>query len=161
MAFNNEIEKVKADIKVLEATLLFLEEREQHRSPEEEGYKRWMGLYPPTTPGVDNINDIRWIGYQKGYDAAKKDWKVGEFLPEPQEPQERTDGSLTDLIWNWWEDVFTVHSDLDAENSIGELVDRIEKWLPKEQSANSQNTYVDCSVEGFNDCLIQIKSKLR
>jgi hypothetical protein len=42
------------------------------------------------------------------------------------------------------------------------LVDRIEAWLPKEQSAKgSQNVYVECTVEGFNDCLNQIKSKLR
>ena len=234
MAFNNEIEKVKADIKVLEATLLFLEEREQHRSPEEEGYKRWMGLYPPTTPGVDNINDIRWIGYQKGYDAEKKDWRVGEYMektdkitlelteqelkmidkyvelndetrsvldkikdayPEPEiltlfdairnlgysvdccdeivtaverfqsgddvdvgklvdkweaNPPAWAKTTLTDLIHRWWSDVFTIHSDWSMETSIDDLVDRIQLWLPKEQSA-----------EGFNDALNQIKDKLR
>jgi hypothetical protein len=43
-----------------------------------------------------------------------------------------------------------------------EIVDAVEKWLPKEQSAaGSQNAYVECSVEGFNDCLTKIKSKLR
>ena len=75
-----EIEKVKADIKVLEATLLFLEERDKHKSPEEEAFKRWMNVYPPTTPSVDNQNDIRWRAFQMGYDAAKKDWKVGEYM---------------------------------------------------------------------------------
>ena len=153
-----EIEQVKSEIKVLQAKLELLEEIAKHKTPCEEAYLRWWGEYPTNTWQ----NDVdRWVAFQSGYKAASEDWKVGEFLPEPQEPQKQTNGSLTDLIWNWWEDVFTVHSDLDAENSIGELVDRIEKWLPKEQSANSQNTYVDCSVEGFNDCLIQIKSKLR
>jgi hypothetical protein len=34
--------------------------------------------------------------------------------------------------------------------------------LPKEQSAaGSQNVYVECTVEGFNDCLKKIKGKLR
>jgi hypothetical protein len=43
-----------------------------------------------------------------------------------------------------------------------EIVDLVEKWLPKEQSAaGSQNAYVECSVEGFNDCLTKIKRKLR
>jgi hypothetical protein len=70
--------------------------------------------------------------------------------------------TLTDLIYRWWSDVFTVHSDWDMETSIEDLVDRIELFLPKEQSAEgSQNAYVESAVEGFNDCLTQIKGKLR
>jgi hypothetical protein len=49
--------------------------------------------------------------------------------------------------------------DFDACNDV---VDLVEDWLPKEQSAaGSQNVYVECSVEGFNDCLTKIKGKLR
>ena len=70
--------------------------------------------------------------------------------------------TLTDIIWNWWDDVFTTHSDWDMETSIEDLVDQIELFLPKEQSAaGSQNDYVECTVEGFNDCLTKIKGKLR
>ena len=70
--------------------------------------------------------------------------------------------NLTDLIYDWWEDIFTSHSNLDMEASIDDLVTRIEEWLPKEQSAaGSQNAYVECTVEGFNDCLTKIKGKLR
>jgi hypothetical protein len=71
--------------------------------------------------------------------------------------------TLYDIIADWWEDVFTTHSDWDMETSIDDLVTRIaEWWLPKEQSAaGSQNAYVECSVEGFNDCLTKIKGKLR
>ena len=48
------------------------------------------------------------------------------------------------------------------ENCIGRLVYWIEEWLQKEQSAaGSQNAYVECTVEGFNDCLKKIKGKLR
>jgi hypothetical protein len=69
---------------------------------------------------------------------------------------------LTDLIFDWWEDVFTTNSDWDMETSIDDLVTRIEEWLPKEQSAaGSQNAYVECTVEGYNDCLNKIKSKFR
>ena len=60
--------------------------------------------------------------------------------------------TLTDLIWNWWEDVFTTHSDWDAENSIEHLVDRIEEWLPKEHDTNSYK---------WNECIKTIKEKLR
>jgi hypothetical protein len=70
--------------------------------------------------------------------------------------------NLTDLIFDWWEDVFTTNSNDDMETSIDDLVERIKHWLPKEQSAaGSQNAYVECSVEGFNDCLNKIKRKLR
>lgn len=64
--------------------------------------------------------------------------------------------TLTELIHQWWEDIFT------EKTSIQDLVNRIETWLPKEQSAQgSQNVYVECTVEGFNDCLNKIKGKLR
>ena len=80
--------------------------------------------------------------------------KIKDAYPKPK--------TLTDLIYRWWSDVFTTHSDWDMETSIEDLVDRIELFLPKEQSAaGSQNAYVECSVEGFNDCLYKIKSKLR
>ncbi len=72
------------------------------------------------------------------------------------------DKTLYQLIEDWWSDVFTTHSDWDMETSIEDLVDQIQLWLPKEQSASgSQNVYVECTVEGFNDCLNKIKSKLR
>jgi hypothetical protein len=70
--------------------------------------------------------------------------------------------SLMDLIYDWWDDVFTTNSYLDMETSVDDLVTRIEKWLPKPQSAaGSQNVYVECTVEGYNDCLNKIKGKLR
>ncbi len=49
-----------------------------------------------------------------------------------------------------------------SKDACNEIVDTVEEWLPKEQSAaGSQNVYVECSVEGFNDCLTKIKGKLR
>ena len=43
-----------------------------------------------------------------------------------------------------------------------DLVDAVERWLPKPQSAaGSQNGYVECTVDGFNDCLTKIKNTLR
>ena len=45
---------------------------------------------------------------------------------------------------------------------VNEIVSIVKDWLPKEQSAaGSQNVYVECTVEGFNDCLTKIKRKLR
>lgn len=42
------------------------------------------------------------------------------------------------------------------------IYDLVLMSLPKEQSAaGSQNAYVECAVEGFNDAIKQIKGKLR
>ena len=222
-----EIEELKAQIKVLQSKLSFLEELEKTKSPVEEAFKDWMGVYPPTNPSVDNIFDIRWRAFQMGYNAAyeekvaqepeelKTEQRQKELVREsvkwceehpdkdpldwvkPQTPEQVADGlkeafreavnkgvvssvdkpkddfmdkmvaelkgqNLTDLIYDWWEDVFTTHSDWDMETSIADLVDQIEQWLPKPQSAEgSQNAYVECTVEGFNDALNKIKRKLR
>ena len=68
--------------------------------------------------------------------------------------------TLYDLIADWWDEIFMNNN--EAAVTIESLVDDIEKWLPKEQSAaGSQNAYVECSVEGFNDCLNKIRRKLR
>lgn len=70
--------------------------------------------------------------------------------------------TLTDIIWNWWGNVFTSNEDWDAENAIEHLVDLIEEFLPKSQNSDgSQNAYVESAVEGYNDCIRQIKSRLR
>ena len=45
---------------------------------------------------------------------------------------------------------------------ICDILDAIEEWLPKPQSAaGSQNVDVEFLVDGYNDCLNEIKSKLR
>ena len=235
-----EIEKIKSEIKVLEKKLSFLEELEKTKSPVEEAFKDWMGVYPPTNPSVDNIFDIRWRAFQKGYDAAYEEkvsqepqdneWRsvalrFGEKLSDngpggyyelspaawfrwavftygkgqhikdavresvkwceehqnenpldclkPQHPEQVENGlkeafreavkqgvvsshnkpkTLTDLIYRWWSDVFTVHSDWDMETSIEDLVDQIELWLPKEHDTNSYK---------WNECIRTIREKLR
>ena len=76
---------------------------------------------------------------------------------------------LQDIIHDWWDDVVCnnpapVDRDgeyMDKTPTIMDLVDSIEAWLPKEQFANSQNAYVECAVEGYNDCLNKIKRNLR
>ena len=198
-----EIEKVKAQIKVLEKKLSFLEELEKTKSPVEEAYRDWCGQYPKLE--TDSKYDvIRWQGFQAGYNAAYEEkvsetaqergervhkemeetikihdgYGVVDYKPTPQTPEQVADGlkkafreavkqgvvssstkpqTLYDVIADWWDDTFT-----KRETSLHDLVDRIEEWLPKEQSAaGSQNAYVECTVEGFNDCLDKIKNKLR
>jgi len=219
MAFNNEIEELKAQLKVLEKKLALLEEMEKTKSPVEEAYKDWWGEYP----GDENWTSdaTRWQGFQAGYNAAYEQKVSEEQLAtqkgniktlveesvkwceehpdkdpldwlKPQTPEQVADGlkeafreavkqgiihevdkvsdvfmnemveklkgqTLYDVIADWWDDRFT-----KKETSLQELVDAIEDWLPKEQSAaGSQNVYVECTVEGYNDCLKKIKGKLR
>ena len=81
----------------------------------------------------------------------------GEKYQKVEKPKPTT---LYEIIADWWDEIFTNNN--PSGQNIESLVDQIEKWLPKEQSAaGSQNAYVECSVEGFNDCLTKIKGKLR
>ena len=174
-----EIEKTEGEIKVLQAKLELLKAIEKHKTPVEEAYKDWMGVYPPTNPSVDNIFDIRWRAFQMGYNAAYEE-KVSEWEPTPQTPEQTEQGlkeafreavkqgvvsssnkpqTLYDLIAEWWE---YLEDTLDMDSSIKDLVNDIKEWLPKEQSAaGSQNAYVESAVEGFNDAINKIRRKLR
>jgi ribosomal protein L23 len=72
-----EIEKVKAEIKVLEKKLSFLVELEQTKTPVEEAFKDNYGVYPNELKTTDDFNC--WKSFKRGYNAAQKDYKVGEF----------------------------------------------------------------------------------
>ncbi len=139
------------------------------KSPEEKAYKRCYGNYPPTTPSVSNyednrwpsvsnFEDNRWKSFQIGYKAAKEDLE-----PKPEGSLKFQLGkSLEDILYDWWSDVFVSDSDLDLETSISDLVDRIELFLPKPQSASvSESVDAVLMVKGWNNCLIEIGRNLR
>ena len=131
------------------------------KSPVEAAYKRVFGEYPPTDPSVHNFDDNQWFAFQKGYSCGYGDGleNSNEKTKKPVEKQSKT---LTDIVYRWWDDVFTTHSDWDMETSIDDLIDQVEQFLPKQKFGSSQNVLGDVDiVEGFNDCLKKIKSKLR
>ena len=107
------------------------------KSPVEEAYKRVYGAYPMGEPF--------WIVFEKGYNASQKDYKVGEFQPTPQEPEdnewktvalgfgEKLSGYLSDgyyelspAAWFRWA-VFTY----GKTQQIKELVRESVKWCEK------------------------------
>jgi molecular chaperone DnaK (HSP70) len=95
MTFPNEIEKTKAEIKVLEAKLSFLEELQNHKTLCEEAYKKVYGNYPDT--GIGNGHSyIWWDVFKKGYNAAKEE-KVSEYPYKKYTPEE-TEKSLKDAM---------------------------------------------------------------
>jgi len=177
MPFNNEIEEMKAQIQVLQNKL---EELEKRPSPAEEAFKEFYGAYPITDIVDTSWDSDGWVYFEAGYNAAykekvvkqKDDYPYKKYTPEETEQSLKEafreavkqgvvsstkPQTLYDVCMNWWDDTFT-----KKETSLQELVDAIEEWLPKEQSAaGSQNVYVECTVEGFNDCLTKIKQKLR
>ena len=131
------------------------------KSPVEVAYKRVFGEYPPTDPSVHNFDDNQWFAFQKGYSCGYEDGveNSNEISKTPVEKQSKT---LTDIVYRWWDDVFTAHSDWDMETSVDDLIDQVEQFLPKQKFGSSQNVLGDVDiVEGFNDCLKKIKSKLR
>ena len=86
MAFNNEIEKTKGEIKVLQAKLELLKEMEKHKTPVEECYKDWWGQYPETGTW-DSFDDKRWQGFQAGYEFAYAISTAKEVMEKIQEEQ--------------------------------------------------------------------------
>jgi hypothetical protein len=80
-----EIEKVKSEIKVLEAKLSFLEELERTKTPCEEAFKRVYNRYPATDVNDTYWDGLSWIDFKFGYNAAQEDYKVGEYQEKPEE----------------------------------------------------------------------------
>ena len=163
------IQTVKEDIAILQEKLKKLEELEIQKSktPVERAFYRLYGYYPLfDTDGYQRFV----IGYDAGYEEAVKNNK--NFEPTPQTPEQVEQG-LRDAMKQAKEDgVFdepkpeTLYEALTNIEYIGccydDILDAVRCWLPKEQSAKgSQNVYVECTVEGFNDCLDKIKSKLK
>ena len=106
---------------------------------------KWCEEHPDTDP-------LDWVKPQTPEQVAdglkeafREAVKQGVVLSTKRE-------TLTDVIWNWWEDVFTTNSNDDMETSIDDLVFRIEAWLPKEHDTNSYK---------WNQCIRTIKEKLR
>ena len=126
------------------------------KSPVETAYKRVFGEYPPTTPSVHNFDDNQWFAFQKGYSCGYGD-DLGNSNEISKKPVEKQSKTLTDILYRWWDDVFTTHSDWDMETSIEDLVDQVEQWLPKQSNVCEEYSY----ETGRNHVLDVIKRNLR
>jgi len=160
----------------------------KQKSPVEEAYKDWCGEYPSGGPSEDAKWGAFLAGYQvtqpkavpvdepEYYDEVEWDEKdnskpmdevVNRLLEKwktdpPEFLKFELGKTLEDLITRWWCDVFTTHEHWDMETAIDDLVDQIQLWLPREQShEGTQDVSVIDLVDGYNDALKKIKSKLR
>jgi hypothetical protein len=129
---------------------------EDPKSPVEEAYKDWCGEYPSGSPS----EDARWDAFLNGY------WATQPKAVPVEESQSKSMDEVVDRLikkyqaqklWNRVRDELGYSIDL-----CDEIVDLVESWLPKEQSAaGSQNVDVEFLVDGFNDCVRKMKGTLR
>ena len=152
----NEIQKTEEEIKILQAKLKFLKEMENSKSSAEKAYCEVYGEYPRSC--------ARWNGFLTGYDLGYIHGAEGKdkFVPH----QEHFGLKKEDCKVEEEPEPETLYEALTNIEYIGccydDILDAVRCWLPKEQSAKgSQNVYVECTVDGFNDCLKKIKSKLK
>jgi len=189
MNSNKEIELLKQEIKMLKSKLSLLEELEKTKSPVEEAYKEWWGQYPELETD-SKYDDMRWQGFQAGFQAAyeekvREDDYYNEVITQkntepqcPDEPEyydevewdEKDNPKPMDEVVNRLVRKYEAQKlfnrlvdelgyDFDACNDV---VDLVEDWLPKEQSAaGSQNVDTELLVDGFNHCLQKMKEMLR
>jgi hypothetical protein len=163
MTSKETIQTVKEDIALLQEKLKKLEEIEKHKSPCEEAYKRVYGFYPETY-------EDSWSSFQDGYIASQKDYKVGEYQPTSQTPEQVEQG-LRDAMKKAKEDgVFdepkpkTLHDVIyklnydTSDSTCDVLVDMIEEWLPDEFDPN--DSVYEYEI-GWNEAIQSIKEKLR
>ena len=173
-----ELEKIKAEIKVLEKKVALLEEIEKTPIPKMELIKDgnvfcvdynnvtyyrqeyrhsngWIKWWRENDEGgiltrVDDAETFRLLEKLFSADIAANPDGSLKFMFGP---------TLYDVIAEWWDEIF-VNGNPSGQN-VESLVDQIKEWLPQPQSAaGSQSIGVEDMVTGWNDCLERIKSKL-
>ena len=162
MTFKSDIQKTEAEIKVLQKKLDLLKEIEAHKSPVEEAYKEVFGKYPETGSDSTEFDIQSWNIFRYGWNAAKEDGVVDEpeHYDEVEWDEKDNPKPMDEVVNRLVEkhksqklrNMLKVQLDYDGM-VCDDIVDIVEDWLPKEQSAaGSQNTFVEIVVEGYNDC---------
>ena len=96
----------------------------------------------------------KWKEIQKLIDEEDNDKNFKNSLDLIREWGEKNKPpTLKELLWEWWEDIFTSNSDLDADASIDILVDMIDKkFIPPSSDRNGYE---------WEKCLKMMRDKLR
>ena len=152
MTFNNDIERTKKEIEILTKKLSFLEELERTKTPCEEAYRRWWGEYPKDDDDDGwEIVSRRWRAFQKGYDAAQKDYKVGEYQEPVEEPEELK--TLYDKLETWIEyGNFAQSKDV----LVNEILNIVKEFIPEPMVCDDEDFDA-----GYNEAIRIIKTKLQ
>lgn len=96
----------------------------------------------------------KWKEIQKLIDEEDSDKNFKNSLDLIREWGEKNKPpTLKELLWEWWEDIFTRNSDLDADASIDYLVDILDKkFIPPSSDRNGYE---------WEKCLKIMRDKLR
>ena len=96
----------------------------------------------------------KWKETQKLIDEEDSDKNFKNSLDLIREWGEKNKPpTLKELLWEWWEDIFTRNSDLDADASIDYLVDILDrKFIPPSSDRNGYE---------WEKCLKVMRDKLR
>ena len=137
MPFNNEIEEVRAQIKVLQKKLDFLEELEKTKSSVEEAYKDWCGEYPSGT----SSNASQWVTFQAGYNAAYEEKLAQEPEEEPEELK-----TLYDVL-----------RELDKPMFTDDVCSAVKRWM----SQYADNVMCGEYKKGYEYCLTVLEENLK
>ena len=161
---------------------------EEPKTPVEEAYKEVFGKYPELETD-SKYDDIRWRGFQAGFQAAyeekvREDDYYNEVITQkntepqcPDEPEyydevewdEKDNPNLQKIIDKMVEErkaqkLYNILKDrwCFSKDACEEIVEAVAEWLPKEQSAaGSQNVDTELLVDGFNDAIRKMKEMLR
>ena len=139
-----EIEKTKKDIEVLTAKLALLEEIENHKTPCEEAFKRVYNRYPVTDVNDTCWDGSTWIDFKFGYIASQEDYKVGEYQPTPQEPEELK--TLYDVL-----------RELDKPMFTDDVCSAVKRWM----SQYTHNVMTGEYLKGYEECLTVLEESLK
>ena len=140
-----EIEKTKKDIEVLTAKLALLEEIENHKTPCEEAFKRVYNRYPVTDVNDTCWDGSTWIDFKFGYIASQEDYKVGEYQPTPQEPEE----------------LKTLYQMLNDEMYYPDRRDNICNIVKRWMSQYADNVLRGECKKGYEECLTVLEENLK
>jgi len=166
-----EIEKTEGEIKVLQAKLELLKEMEKHKSPCEEAYKRVYGHYPL----IDENDCCRWEGkiwfaFQKGYESAQKDYKVGAYQPKEKEQKW---GDIVRESVKWCEehpdesveDYLTPQTPEKTEQLLREAFQKVqqtEEWKETQRKIDSNyEEKVEEEPKPMNEVLDRLENKYK
>lgn len=163
-----EKEQIEGQIKILQKKLNFLEELEKTKSPVEEAFKDNYGVYPNELKTTDDFNC--WKSFKRGYVAAQKDYKVGEYQEpeeEPEEPMEKL-GFVKNSDGNWTaqplvetaqepEKLKTLYQMLNDEEFRDDVCYVVKEWM----SQYTHNVMSGEYLEGYNGCLDVLEENLK
>jgi hypothetical protein len=135
----DSVESIEAQIKMLQSKLEFYKELKKTKSPVEEAFKDNYGVYPNELKTTDDFNF--WKSFKRGYVAAQKDYKVGEY----QEPEEEP------------EKLKTLYQMLNDEEFRDDVCYVVKEWM----SQYTHNVMSGEYLEGYNRCLDVLEENLK